>query len=45
MKYTPPQIADKPLVSNLSEFLQDGFDSLICVILLNPNQNTSQAGT
>lgn len=45
MKYILPQIADQPLVSNLSEFFQGGFDSLIWIILLNPSQNTSPAGT
>lgn len=43
MKYIPPQMQIS-LAANLSGFLQDGFDSLVCIILLNPSQNASQAG-
>ena len=43
MKYTPTQMQIS-LDANLSGFLQEGFDSLFCIILLNPSQNTSQAG-
>lgn len=43
MKYTPPQMQIS-LVANLSGFFHDGFDSLVCIILWNPSQNTTQAG-